>query len=543
MSNSQPRRRWPRILLTAVLVVAIVAGAAYAWGAYSSKNAATTAMAATTAGTVAIQPLDVAKSAVSASGNLELVDERSVALGASGIVRTVAVKVGDAVQAGQTLLQLDTTDLERAYSQALLSVESANLALADLQTPATDAELSTAQANLETAQQNLVDLQTGTSGEEVAAARSALAAAQLSYSEDQAGPSADELTQLSASLHKNEIALADAQRAYDKVAWRGGDSAESVALQSATIDYESAKAAFDQSTAPSSGSSVQSALSNIQSAQVKLDDLLTSPTQAAIAAAQAQVSTAQAALDDMQRGPTESELRAKQIALEQSLIALEQAARELDAATLTAPIAGVIITINAAVGERSAADSVVMSIANPTDLQLVINVAEADIPYVTLGQAATIEIDALPGKSFTGEVAAIAPINNSTSGSVTYPVTVHLTDSALTGVLPGMNSVATLTSEVAASADSWLVPSNAISSDGATSTVVVVRDGATSAVPVTPAGVQGEWTIVQAPTLQAGDEVVGSLVSKLDSNTFGGNRTGGAMPFGGGGGGPPPGGG
>ena len=544
MSNKTHKRgrRWPIVLLTLILLAG--AGAAGAWylgywpGVSAATDSATSALP-----TVAIQSLDVAQSAVSASGNLELVATRSVPLGVGGIVRTVAVNVGDAVQAGQVLVQLDTTDLERAYAEAQLNVESAKLALADLQTPATAAERSEAQANLETAQQNLIDVQAGSSDTEVAAAQSSLAAAQLAYSEKQAGPTDDELTQLSATLRKNEIALADAQRAYDQVAWRGGESSESVALQTATIDYESAQAAYNEAIAPTAASAVQSSLSSIQSAQVQLNALLSSPTQAEIAAAEAQVATAQAALDDLEAGATESALRAKQISLEQALIALEHASRNLDAATLTAPVAGVVMSVNAEPGVRSSADSIVVTLSDPTQLQLVIDVAEADIVRVQVGQAATVELDALPGHTYAGVVAAIAPTNNSSASAISYPVTVRLTDGTLANVLPGMNAVATLTSEESVAAGSWLVPSNAVSAQGDISTIMVVRNNTPTPLQVTTSGVQGEWTIVQSNQLQSGDEVVGSLTSNLDSNVFGGpgGGMGGAMPMGGAGG-PPPGG-
>lgn len=51
----------------------------------------------------------------------------------------------------KSILQLDTTALERTVSQAQLQVDSAKLALADLQTPATDAEIAKAEANVRTA--------------------------------------------------------------------------------------------------------------------------------------------------------------------------------------------------------------------------------------------------------------------------------------------------------------------------------------------------------------------------------------------------------
>jgi multidrug efflux pump subunit AcrA (membrane-fusion protein) len=282
--------RW---LFTLVIVAALIGGGYYAvvqmgvlsqFGIGGMQTAAAQTDAASLP-TVEIQSVDVLQTEVSASGNLALVDQRSVALEVAGIVQEVLVEVGDKVAAGDTLLRLDTTDLERSLALAELSVESAKLSLADVQEPATAAELAQAQAALQEAQANLLDVQAGPSAEEIAAARSNLAAAQASYAELNAGPSEAELTQLSASLKKAEIALAEAQGAYDKVAWQGNASSQSADLQSATIDYESAKAAYAEATAAASNSDLQNAVANIQSAQNSLNELVNSPTQAEIATA------------------------------------------------------------------------------------------------------------------------------------------------------------------------------------------------------------------------------------------------------------------
>lgn len=66
-----------------------------------SAGSSSTSTGGTAAPTVAIQSADVASTAVSASGSLALVDERSVALGVDGVVEKIAVNVGDQVQAGE----------------------------------------------------------------------------------------------------------------------------------------------------------------------------------------------------------------------------------------------------------------------------------------------------------------------------------------------------------------------------------------------------------------------------------------------------------
>ena len=198
--RSWGRRRWVGLLAAVLLIVAVgylVLGntglaAQGIFGFGGNNNSSSSASAQPT--TVTIQSADVALDAVSAAGNLALVEEYYVALEVDGVVEKIAVDIGDTVAAGDLLLQLDTTDLERALAQAELAAEKAQLALDELRTPATVTEIAQAEAALREAQEKLADVQAGSSTEEIAAARSSLAAAQSSYSELVAGPSAAELT-------------------------------------------------------------------------------------------------------------------------------------------------------------------------------------------------------------------------------------------------------------------------------------------------------------------------------------------------------------
>jgi HlyD family secretion protein len=550
--NEERRSNKSRWLLT-IMAIALIAGGYYLWNytglltqlpAVSAQGAATPSSATGAAAAedapalVAIQPADLVISQVSASGNISLIDERPVVAETGGTVATVDVSVGDVVRAGDRLLLLDVTDLERAARRAELAVAAAQNDLEDVLAAATASELAVAEANLLEAQENLADVLSGPSDAEIAAARSSLAAAQSTYSELVAGPSQDELTQLSASMKKAEIAVAEAQSAYNQIAWKNdaGTSSEAATLQSATIELESARAAYAESSAAAAASDLQSTVSSIKSAQVTLDDLLASPTAAEIASAEAQVADAQATLDDLRAGPDATNQRSAEIALEQALIDLEEAYATLQAATVAAPISGTVMAVAVAAGDKVSSGATVVTLADPSQLELTISVAELDIPRVALGQQAEVAIDALAGQNFAGEVAQIAPASDASASSVSYPVTIRLTAAELAGVRPGMSAVGTLLDESVTTDASWLVPTNAIRTQGGAAVVRVMRDGGPIPVTVTTGAVQGEWTVVQSPDLQTGDQVVGSVTSYVTEATN-------ELRFGAGLGGPPPGGG
>ncbi len=217
--------------------------------------------------------------------------------------------------------------------------------------------------------------------------------------------------------------------------------------------------------------------------------------------------------------------------------AAEEAHVSMAAAQIVAPIDGIVLAINADVGERVSQGATIATLADETQLALTIDVAEVDIVQVAVGQATAVEIDALPGEILAGTVEYIAPASDTTAGVVSYPVTIRLTDDALDRVLPGMTSVATIAETEAAASNGWLVPTSAIQQENDAAIVMVAHEEGNSPVAVVPGNVQGEWTIVQSAELQAGDQVVGSVTSQINEDSgFGGPGGGGRE--GGGGGGP-----
>jgi HlyD family secretion protein len=539
-------RRWLWIAGGLAILVALIV--AVPWILLSRLDrAALTGQSAQT--TVRIQPASAVIGAVSASGNIALSQEHYVTLGVDGIIAQVLVKPGDPVRAGDLLLALDTVELERTVRRAELNVQSQVNRQQQLEQDANVQDLAAAQGNLASALENLALVRAGPSNAEIAAARSNLSSTSARYEELLAGPSEAELLQLSAEMRRREVALAQAQEAYNAVAWLNsvGMTPQAAELQQATIDYETAVANFEQATAAAAQSEIQSALSSMQSAQSQLDDLLRRPTEGDVAAAEAQVAQAQANLNALLEGATETELRDVQISLEQSLVDLQEAYANLAKAQVSAPVDGTILTVDADVGRQGSRGMIVFTLADTTQLELTINVAEVDISQVELGQQSEITIDALPGQLFRGQVASIAPAGDASTNLVNYPVTIHLvspTDAAaadiaasneaagdvasLAPVRAGMTAVATLVDTDSALRDGWLVPTSALREENGVTTVTVVRNGAELPVTVEAVGVQGEWTIVRADALAPGDEVIGTVTSHITNEfEFGGGPPGG----------------
>lgn len=483
---------------------------------------------------VTLRAADSLVGRISASGAIAPVEVKRVVLEVDSVVQETLVAPGDVVAAGASLLRLDTSDLEQAVLLAELDVATAQNALAQLRAPASDLAVTEARANLAAAQQKLADAREQATETEIVAAQASVAAAWAKYRDLQNGPDTAELTKLEANLRKTEIALQEAQRAYDKVKWAGdaGASREGADLQKATIDYETAKAEYEITTAPAEEAELQSALSQANDAQQALDDLLAKPDAADIAAAEAQVAAAQKHLDDLLQGADDLELEAATIKLQSALITLGQAQQELAKASVTAPISGHVLTVNAQEGRQARIGDEVMTLADLSNLEMIAAVAEVDISKITVGQQAAVTIDALPGRDFTGTVTRIEPVSSG-GGAVSYAVTLALAGD-LTGVLPDMTAVARFVDPSVAGG--WLAPTSAIQRNGELSSIQVLRNGELRVIPVRTGAVQGEWTVVYGEELRAGDQVVGGISITTPTgrderaNIMQGSPAGGAPP-------------
>jgi multidrug resistance efflux pump len=202
-------------------------------------------------------------------GTIEVPQARPAVLLTSGQVNEIAVEVGDAVQTGDLLVALDTTQLKWALEQAEIGFETAHINYEVLGETVSESDVKVAEANLLLAQENLALAQTGPTDEEVAAAQAAVQAGWAHYEELQQQPTQAQINQALANLSLAEIDVQAAQREYDKIAWLPEAAATEAAdaLHRATVALEAAQVAYDEASQPAGESELQTALSSAQSAQ------------------------------------------------------------------------------------------------------------------------------------------------------------------------------------------------------------------------------------------------------------------------------------
>ena len=387
---------------------------------------------------------DQTTSVLNAVGRVELVGRHQVVLETSGKVDRVAAEIGDFVKAGDLLVALDTSLLEAAMERAEISLETARIGLEELTDEPEASDIAVAEANLLQAKENLALVADGPTPEELQAQANSVEAAWARHALLTEGPTQAKINQAQAAFAQAEVDLQKAQREYDKIAWLPEAAATDTAdnLQRATIAYEAAKAAYAEAVKPTERADLLSALSTAQSAQDAYNRLQEKPTPAELADAKAKVAAAENALDKLTRGPDDADVRKAELTVRQALLNLDQAEVDLDNAEVRAPIDGTVLELSVNPGQQGSAGSHIATLADTGNLKLVVNVEQTDISQVIEGQPVAIVLYALADRVYNGVVERIAPISETETGSVTFPVTILITDDSLDDVRPGMTASA-----------------------------------------------------------------------------------------------------
>jgi membrane fusion protein (multidrug efflux system) len=122
-----------------------------------------------------------------------------------------------------------------------------------------------------------------------------------------------------------------------------------------------------------------------------------------------EVSRNQAAVTRARRSVLQGALSQSIAAVSRAKAALDLAKQDQDHATLRAPIDGVVGDRRIEVGDYVDPGTRLMTIVPMEALYVVANFKETQTNRMTVGQPASIEVDALPGTALRGKVESFAP--------------------------------------------------------------------------------------------------------------------------------------
>ena len=456
---------------------------------------------------------DTIVSSISESGQVEANHQLDLKPQASANVVYVAKNAGDYVNAGDLIVELDTTDAEKSVRDAQANLDSANLSLQKIQEPADQLSLlqaqnALAQANTDLAKSyndgfnnvssTFVDLPTIISGldgilHNTDVNTSTNGQRNMDFYADTAAQLETAANSGKAVQYENaaETAYQAAKAAYDqnsadyKNTTRSASStdinslinetyATSVSVSDAVKAasnliqyYQDLTTALQRTPLPKSTTQLNTLLGYTTTMDGDVGTL--SNTQLTIANDIIAVPEQQASLQKLQSGADPVDVQSSQLSVTEKENALQDAKDNLADYYVRAPFSGTLSSVDVKVGDPADSGTAVATLIADDEVgDITIN--EVDAAKIKIGDKATITFDAIDGLTLTGKVASIDPLGTVSSGVVNYSATISF-DSSDARVKPGMSLSASIITATAL--DVLTVPTSAVKTSAIGSYVLV----------------------------------------------------------------------
>lgn len=411
--------------------------------------------------------VDTGVERVSAEGVIKPQTTTSLSFNSNGFVTERFVSLGEVIEAGDPLLQLDTASLTLAVNTAEIGLNQAqaNLEKAEIGVTLAQAQVNAAQTRYESALIGVsaaeAQLSLATSApisEELDALQANIDAAtatinQASASRELAiaGP-----TQAQIDAAEAQLALAQAEELalqiqYDELIRNniGGPPEETLrfSLFASEANLTAAQTRLNELLAGPSNAERQVAQANVSIAiaqrsiaEAQLALALADPKNEEllineISILQAEANVAQALVDVTQAEvlllQAEATVEEAQLAVTAAETNLQSAQLALADMTLTSPVTGRVVQIDTNVGEFVTAATPVIVIASQGNwIVETTDLTEFDVVNIAVGYPVDVYIDAIPDTVVQGTVQDISSTPTLLQGDVTYAVKIQLTDTS-----------------------------------------------------------------------------------------------------------------
>lgn len=411
---------------------------------------------------------------ISGSGTILAVQDADLSFQVQGTVADVLVEEGAQVKQGDLLAVLDVRGFDQQLQQAEAALANAQAQQGALTEEPRQADLNAANAAVRQAQEALkavqngakpLDLETAQYGVRLAEVNLQSTRDRLSFAktqaEQQAQQSAYQLTQAQARYAQAKYNWTFAQETgKDPIVpnTRNATGAEvpntlsdgqqenyfaqfvqaEAALKQAERAVELAVVAAE-SARQAEVTGIQAAEGQLRQSQLALEKLQQPADADRLAAAQAALAQAQANRTKVVPDPRESQVAQAQAGVAQAEAALTLARINRERAELRAPFDGLVSIVNIDPGDPSTVQGgPAIQVVDVSDLRVETNISDVDIARVKEGQKASVRVDGLPDRAYTGTVTFVSPTSTTLGTIRTFLVRVTLDD--ITDLRAGMNA-------------------------------------------------------------------------------------------------------
>jgi HlyD family secretion protein len=290
------------------------------------------------------------------------VEARTVSVGSrvGGRVKSVLVKEGDRVEAGQPLVELEPADLPAQRLMAKAQLDEATASLEKLKNGSRPEEIQQARARAQTASAALEETRTGARSEEIAGAAARLVAAQAAA--DKARTDVERARRLFGSQSISQAELDDAETA------------------------------------------LKGAIAQRDAATQALDELKNGSRREDVAQAQARAVEAHASEKLVTLGSRIEDIQVAQAAVEAAQGRLDQMDVLLGELAIRAPRASHVESLDLRPGDILAPNATAASLVEDDQLYVRVYVPETQLGFVHPGQGVTLSVDSFPDRAFKGVV-------------------------------------------------------------------------------------------------------------------------------------------
>jgi HlyD family secretion protein len=502
--------------IPALAIVVLLAGLAAGCGAGPTAAA----------GPVSVQVARAAKGQITAKLNLNgtVQSQAQVAVlpEVAGRIVRLNVRMGGEVKAGDVIAELDSAVYKAQQKQAEAALAAAQAKLSTLAAGARPEQVALAGANLKAAQEKLAAMREGGRPETIAQAEANLTAAQARLEQVKKGPTPEQLAvaQQQLKIARDQEYLT--QQNVEEMTVRTDDGqshspltpmfSKGIGGAQSGIAFENTKlveAQIAQLTAPPTAEQLAQLQAAVDVASQQLALAKTPYSAHDIAQAESAVAVAEQQLALAQQPYTTGDLNAAKAAVEQAQAALDLAKIQVQKATIVAPL-------DARVSQKLLSEGAMAGPTTPIvtlvakEAEVVVNVEEARLGSLRLGQAATITAAALPGEKLGGQVVAIAPAVDQKTHSVAVRLKTDVAGKLLEGMSVQVNLLA------GEQVQALLVPTSAILERDGRKVAFVVNNGVVSQRVVTTGLADGSMVEVVDGVSDGEAVVVGGLGGLAD---------------------------
>ncbi|MFY9233833.1 MAG: efflux RND transporter periplasmic adaptor subunit [Fimbriimonadaceae bacterium] len=334
----------------------------------------------------------------------------------SGRIEYLQVREGDVVQPGQVLVRIDPSEVQAAVFQQQANVAEATSRLAQAQLGrgptevGISGEIAQQRAALSSAQADYNQVRRNYDAQ-ITSAQAGVddAKAKVNSAESLAQNAQSELKKQEASLKNAEARLARIENLYRQ----GFIAAQDVDDAKTAVEVQRGSVAVASGQVASSKSAIRSAEAQKSSADQQLS-IAKRKGQADVEAARARVTQAKAALSVATANRSQNPAFAQNIAALQASVRaaqaqLGQAQARLADTVLRSPIQGTVTARTADPGSLGSPGTPVVTVQYLDWVYVTASLSIDQAGAIRKGQQASVKLDALPGRTFTGSVSNINP--------------------------------------------------------------------------------------------------------------------------------------